>query len=170
MGEVCEDIRTSGLLFPFRKFEFDSKSNFVMENLMRYRNFRPAFLFRKFQFDSKSNSVCIGYSGLPFSFRNFQFENVEIHVILALWCRFVYPLASISLSLSKTTTCTCKRVIWFVYLTQFDGAALSIRSLREREALVFPANSPNFPQLSGQPKFSLLTIKQSNWTCRRTGA
>ena len=36
-----------GLLFLFRKFEFDSKSKFVEEGLLRYRNFWPAFLYRK---------------------------------------------------------------------------------------------------------------------------
>ena len=47
MGEVCEDIRISGLLFPFRKFEFDSKSNSVEKSLLRLGNFWPAVFIQK---------------------------------------------------------------------------------------------------------------------------
>ena len=33
LGEVCEDIRISGLIFSFKKFQFEFKSNFVEKNL-----------------------------------------------------------------------------------------------------------------------------------------
>ena len=103
-----------------------------------------------------------------------RFWLVEIHVIPALWWRFVYPLASISLSLSlsRKKRTTCKSVIWFVYLTQFRSMVpLCLSAHWERgKLLFFPANSPNFLQLSDQAKFSLLTNKQLNWICRQTGA
>ena len=96
-------IGLSGLLFPFRKFEFDSESNSVEEGLLRYGNFWPAFFIQKGiynrnscllffstisglpfsfknQFDFKSNFVetileRLGVSGLPFSFRKSQFDS-----------------------------------------------------------------------------------------------
>ena len=81
LGEVCEDIRLSGLLFPFKKFEFDSKSNSVEESLLRYKNFWPVFFYSE-SFNLILNRislerVCgdIGISGLPLSFRNFQFDS-----------------------------------------------------------------------------------------------
>ena len=54
---ISEVIGIFGLQFSFRKFQFDSKSNFVEESLRKIRLFGLHFSSRKFQFDSKSNFV-----------------------------------------------------------------------------------------------------------------
>ena len=64
-------------IFSFRKFLFDSKSNFVEESLRRYRNFWPGSWS---QFDTKSNFVEESLRRnrifiLHFSFRKFQFDS-----------------------------------------------------------------------------------------------
>ena len=92
-----------------------------------------------------------------------RFWLVEIHVIPALWCRFVYPLASISHSLPLSRKRLHVKVSFDLFTLRYplDGAALSIRSLRERGKLLFFPRQ--FTQLPPVKRSSQIFITCTNY-------